>query len=153
MTAHAVVRIAGHVPADRGEPVGDYDQFVDSIGVNSAQRSQRKLAARRFLQRHPDIRAWMQRPTAARLGDLHRLEAWPFLTWLLIDGRVRADLELLLAKPGGVDLGHWWTIAHAERRRRRPPDRHPLGVERELDPAGPAPHGAGVVPLARQDDR
>jgi hypothetical protein len=44
MTEHAVVRVADREPAKRDEPLGDYDQFVDSIGVNSAQRSQRELA-------------------------------------------------------------------------------------------------------------
>lgn len=97
-----------------GDVGGDYAQFVDGIGVNSAQRSQRKLAARRFMGRHPDLDAWMRRPTADRLVDLHRLKAWPFLTWLFVDRRLQPDLELLLAKPGGVDLGLWWTIAHAD---------------------------------------
>ena len=48
MTEHAVLRVADQELAKRDEPLGDYDQFVDSIGVNSAQRSQREpLAARR----------------------------------------------------------------------------------------------------------
>ena len=67
MTALAVV---GEQPGDLS---GDYGHFVDSIGVNSAQRSQRKLAARRFIDRHGDPEAWMTRPTATRLIDLHRL--------------------------------------------------------------------------------
>ncbi len=92
--------------------LGDYEGFVDSLGVNSAQRSQRKLAARRFLERHGDVEGWMTRPTATRLIDLHRLKAWPWVTWLFIDGRVRPDLELLLAKPPGVDVGLWWTLAN-----------------------------------------
>ena len=46
-------------PAKREEPLGGYDQFVDSIGVNSAQRWQRELAGRRLLRRHPDITASM----------------------------------------------------------------------------------------------
>ena len=59
MTEHAVVRVADREPAKREEPLGGYDQFVDSIGVNSAQRWQRELAGRRLLRRHPDITAWM----------------------------------------------------------------------------------------------
>ena len=46
------------------------------------------------------------------LVDLHRHKGWPFLTWLLVDGRLQTDLELLLAKPGGVDIGTWWSLAH-----------------------------------------
>jgi hypothetical protein len=45
MTEHAVLRVADQEPAKRDEPLGDYDQFVDPIGVNSAQRSQRDAHA------------------------------------------------------------------------------------------------------------
>lgn len=96
-----------------GDLLADYEAFINAIAVNSAQRSQRRTAARQFLERHGDPQCWAdERPTAARLLDLHRLKAWPFLTWLIIDRRVRVDLELLLAKPGGVDLGVWWTLAN-----------------------------------------
>jgi integrase len=95
------------------DAVADYDAFVDAIGLNPAQRSQRRRAARRFLERHGDPQRWLdERPTPARLVDLHRLKAWPWLTWLIIDRRVTVDLELLLAKPGGVDIGIWWTLAN-----------------------------------------
>jgi hypothetical protein len=83
--------------------------------VTSAQRSQRKRAARLFTERHPNLDVWMARPTPARLLDLHRLRAWPWLTWLLVERRLRPDLELLLAKPGGVDVGQWWTVAHTDK--------------------------------------
>lgn len=102
------------VDGDRGgDPVGDYAHFVDSIGVSSGQGSQRKVAARRFLESHGDPHRWMSRPTPVRLVDLHRGKAWPWLTWMMIDRRLRPDLELLLAKPGGVDLGLWWTVANS----------------------------------------
>lgn len=107
MTAVAAIEVSR-----RGDLFGDYVDFVDSLGVNSAQRSQRKIAARRFLARHGNPDVWMQRPTPVRLVDLHRLKAWPWLTWLMIDRRVRPDLELLLAKPPGVDVGLWWTLAN-----------------------------------------
>ncbi|MFA5785666.1 MAG: site-specific integrase [Actinomycetota bacterium] len=105
MTALALI-------SDERGAVLDYERFVDSIAVNSAQRSQRKLAANRFMERHGDPAIWMTRPTATRLVDLHRLKAWPWLTWLFVDRRLRADLELLLAKPPGVDIGLWWTRAN-----------------------------------------
>lgn len=107
MTALAVVDTARS-----SDVFGEYEHFVDSININSAQRSQRKTAARRFLARHGDLDVWMTRPTPARLLDLHRLKAWPWLTWLMIDQRLRPDLELLLAKPPGVDVGLWWTLAN-----------------------------------------
>ena len=107
--------VAVHVSHEhqRGELLADYDAFVDAIGLNPAQRSQRRRAARRFLERHGDPQTWMNtRPTPARLIDVHRLKAWPWLTWLIIDRRVRVDLEVLLAKPPGVDIGLWWTLAN-----------------------------------------
>jgi len=107
MTALATVGTARH-----GDVLADYERFVDSAGFNSPQRSQRKIAARRFLERHGDLDAWMARPTPVRLLDLLRLKAWPWLTWLMIDRRLRPDLELLLAKPPEVDVGVWWTLAN-----------------------------------------
>ena len=93
--------------------LADYVAFVDAIGLNPEQRSQRRRAARRFLERHGDPQTWMNtRPTPARLVDLHRLKAWPWLTWLIIDRRVSVDLEVLLAKPSGIDIGLWWTLAN-----------------------------------------
>src|SRR5215216_3479446 len=94
--------------------LADYERFVDALDLDPRQRWQRRRAARLFLERHPDLAAWMTRPTSARLIDLHRLKAWPLFTWLVVDGRLQPDLELLLAKPGGVDLGTWWSIAHAD---------------------------------------
>jgi hypothetical protein len=46
------------------------------------------------------------------LADVHRLKAWPFFTWLVVDSRMRPNLELLLAKPPGVGVGVWWSIAN-----------------------------------------
>jgi hypothetical protein len=48
MTEHAVVRVVDRAPAKRDEPLGAYDQLVDSIGVNNARRSQREPAGRRL---------------------------------------------------------------------------------------------------------
>ena len=90
----------------------DYISFVDGLDVDVAQRSQRRCAARRFHERHRDVVVWMTRVTSARLADLHRLKAWPLLTWLFVERRVAPDLELMLAKPGGVDLGVWWSARH-----------------------------------------
>jgi integrase len=98
----------------RNDLLAGYERFVDDLAVNDKQRWERRRAARLFLGRHPDLTAWMTRPTSARLADLHRAKAWPLFTWLAVDGHLRPDLELLLAKPPGVDLGTWWSIAHAE---------------------------------------
>jgi hypothetical protein len=48
MTEHAVVRVVDRPPATRDEPLGAYDQVVDSIWVNGEERSQREPAGRRL---------------------------------------------------------------------------------------------------------
>jgi len=109
----AVTRTLNAVDPSR-DVLGDYERFVDSLDVTQSPRWQRHRAARGFLERYPDLDEWMRRPTNARLADLHRHKAWPLLTWLLVEGRLRADLELLLTKPAGVDLGMWWTDAQGD---------------------------------------
>lgn len=94
--------------------LGDYLAFVDGLDVDKGVRSSRRVAARRFLGRHRSLHAWMSRPTPARLADLHRHKAWPLLTWAAVDRRIHVDLELLLAKPAGVDVSLWWLVAHPD---------------------------------------
>jgi integrase len=109
------VMTAAAVSVQRGGSVdvaSAYDVFVDGLDIDSSNRWQRRRAARLFSERHGSVESWMRRPTSARLADLHRLKAWPFLTWLFLEGHVRPDLELLVAKPPGVDLGVWWTRAN-----------------------------------------
>jgi hypothetical protein len=55
----------------------------------------------------------MARPTPARLADLRRSSAWPFLTWCFVEGHLRPDLDLLLAKTPGA-LYAAWTARHPD---------------------------------------
>ncbi len=78
-TAHTLrLRVASDCWLD------DYLAFIDTLEVNSAQRSQRRYAGGRFVKRHGYVSLWMTRPTRARLADLPRLKAWPMLTWLFV---------------------------------------------------------------------
>ena len=81
-----------------------YERHVACLPINDGCRHVRRRATRRFLARHPDLRAWMTRPTPARLADLHRADAWPFVVWCFVGRHLRPDAELLLAKPGSVEL-------------------------------------------------
>lgn len=110
MTA-TVVLAADRVAVDL---LAAYARSVDRLAVTAGHRAQRRRSARLFLERHGDPAAWMTRPTAARVADLHRLKAWPFFTWLVLEGHLQPDLELLLAKPGGVDLPARWSAVHHE---------------------------------------
>ncbi len=56
---------------------------------------------------YPHLREWLSRPTPARLADLKRTGAWPFLSWCFAEGHLTPDLDLLLAKDPG-DLYRQW---------------------------------------------
>ena len=90
-----------------------YGLWVAALPIQPSVRRDRLWRATRFLTTHPDLAAWMGRPTRARLADLHRTKAWPFATWLFVTGRIRPDLELVAAKPGGVDLPAVWAAANS----------------------------------------
>ena len=94
------------------DPLSLYDHYVAGLDINSSCRHARRKGAREFLDRHPDLGAWMARPTPARLTDLHRSRAWPFLNWCFVAGHLRPDIEILLAKPGGVELASIWQASH-----------------------------------------
>jgi integrase len=95
-----------------------YAEHIATLQVTKPVRADRYRAALGFLGRHPDLAAWMARPTPQRLVDLHRAEAWPLLSWCFTHGWLRPDLELLLAKPGGVELPTVWAAQHPDQVRR-----------------------------------
>jgi integrase len=89
-----------------------YLAHVETLLIGSSSRATRRRGAKLLTERHPDLQAWMTRPVPARVAELHRLKAWPFVIWCAVTGRMQADVELLLAKPGGVDLASVWEAAH-----------------------------------------
>lgn len=89
-----------------------YDKDMARMPVTASAVDKRRQAAAEFLSHHPDLGAWMLRPTTARLVDLKRTRGWPFLSWCILTGRVDPDLELLLAKPAGVGLPTEWAGHH-----------------------------------------
>jgi integrase len=97
MTA-AVARVA--VEADHSLMAG-YVDHIRALSLSDRALRDRLRLARRFLELHPDLGTWIARPLPARLTDLRRFRAWPLITWAILVGRVRADLDLLLGK----DLG------------------------------------------------
>jgi integrase len=78
-----------------------YARFCHRLGLADRGLRDRLRLARLFLAEHPDLAAWMARPTRTRLADLRRVKAWPLLSWAALFGAVRVDLDLLAAK----DLG------------------------------------------------
>lgn len=91
-----------------------YDAFVGELGCGAQGKRLRRRAARRFLAAHPDVHGWMQRPTPARLVDLGRTGAWPFLSWCFVEGVVLVDVDLLGAKAKGGHFVLWTQHHHAD---------------------------------------
>jgi integrase len=81
--------------------IEEYAIFCHDLGVTDRALRDRLHLARAFLAQHPDLGAWLARPTRARLADLQRIRAWPLVSWAALTGRVQVDLDLLAVK----DLG------------------------------------------------
>jgi len=90
-----------------------YAEAVAQLPIGPDAKRQRRNAAQRLLDVHLRLTDWMSRPTPARLTDLKRTRAWSFLTWCFVEGHLRPDLDLLLAKLPG-DLYEGWTSRHAD---------------------------------------
>jgi hypothetical protein len=89
------------VPATKDDLLADYAAFVSGLELGADAHQLRNRCARRFLDVHPDLDAWMGRPLAARLTDLSRTQAWPFLCWAVLTRRVVPDLDLLVSRSQG----------------------------------------------------
>lgn len=90
-----------------------YAEAVEGLPIGPDARRIRRNAARRLLDLHPDLSLWLARPTPARVADLRRTGAWPFLCWCFVEGHLRPDLDLLVAKTPG-DLYADWAARHPE---------------------------------------
>lgn len=88
-------------PVNDGDLLADYGAFVAALELGASAHELRNRCARRFLGAHPDLDAWMARPLAARLTDLSRMHAWPFLCWAVLTHRVAPDLDLLVSRRQG----------------------------------------------------
>ncbi|MHB8345518.1 MAG: tyrosine-type recombinase/integrase [Ferrimicrobium sp.] len=92
--------------------LGEYLRHVAALPCTQPAKYLRRIAVQSFLDRFDDLGAWMQRPTRARLLDLDRTRAWPFITWCILEGRLRADLDLLASRTGGHLMA--WADRHRD---------------------------------------
>ena len=90
-----------------------YLKHVDELRIGADAKRVRRNAARALVDLHPDLHAWMLRSTPARLADLRRTKAWPFVSWFLVEGHLTPDLDFMLAKQQG-DLYATWAARHPE---------------------------------------
>jgi site-specific recombinase XerD len=91
----------------------DYTTHVAGLMINPDAKRIRRRNARVLTDAHPDLWAWLGRPTQARLADLGRSRAWPLICWAWVNGRLPIDLDLMLAKRQG-DLYAVWAAAHPQ---------------------------------------
>ena len=110
MSATAVATLEANGAAD---VLVDYARFVAGLSVGPNAKRHRRNAASDLLAAHPDLQAWMARPTVARVADLDRSHAWSFITWCFLEGILVPDLDLLLTKTPG-DLYIEWGQRHAD---------------------------------------
>ena len=91
----------------------EHAAFVATLACNAQAKGLRIRGAEQMLAAHPDLPAWMQRSTPARLADIRQSNGWLFLAWCFATGRLRPDLELLSSKGKG---GHYatWAALHAD---------------------------------------
>jgi integrase len=92
----------------------DYARFVAGLDIGPDAKRLRRNAAGLLVDAHPDLGAWMARPTGARLADLARTRAWSFITWCFVEGVLTPDLDLLLAKTPGDLYAEWGHRHHDE---------------------------------------
>jgi hypothetical protein len=90
-----------------------YADAVAQLPTNPDCKRLRRNAAKSLLSMHPQLSVWMSRPTWARLADVNRTGTWPFLTWCFVEGHLRPDVDLLLAKKPG-DLYKQWIVRNRE---------------------------------------
>ena len=117
MSAAAAGATAGSTsatsPMTAGALLVAYAAHVQDLAISPDNRRVRVLAAERLLAGHADLAGWMARPTPARLADLRRTGAWPFVTWCIVAGHLAPDLDLLLVKtPGGLYAA--WAARHPD---------------------------------------
>jgi len=91
-----------------------YARFVAGLPIGPDAKRLRRNAAGRLLDAHPDLGAWMRRPTPARVVDLGRTRAWSFVTWCFLEGVLVPDLDLLFAKTPGDLYAEWGQRHHGD---------------------------------------
>jgi site-specific recombinase XerD len=100
----ATTDAASNAPVDL---LAGYLDYVNGLDCAQQAKSLRQRGALRFLDRFGDLDAWMARPTAARLADTKRADAWPFVSWCFAIGRLHADVDLIAARGNGCHYSTW----------------------------------------------
>jgi len=78
--------------------LGDYLDYVASLGLGERAVRDRTRIAREFLSRNPNLPAWMALPAAQRAAELRSSQAWPLVCYAIGTDRIRLDVELAAVK-------------------------------------------------------
>jgi integrase len=108
-----VSAVAAPTPISTPSLEASYRRFVAAMTCGQQGKRLRIIGMERFLGGWPDLEQWMTRPTAVRLVDIRRADAWPFLTWCFANGHLRPDVDLLAARANGAHFTTW-TRLHGE---------------------------------------
>lgn len=84
-------------PAD-DDVLDAYAAFSGTLGLSASAVELRHRFATRFIAAHPDLDTWMAGPLPGRLVDLARIKAWPLISWMILTGRLEADIDLLVGR-------------------------------------------------------
>ena len=105
-----ITEVAVTVDTDPVDLIDAYAAAHHVLGGADAYQRLRLRAARRFLERHPDLDVWMSGPMPQRLADVSGSSSmWPLVTFALISTRAQADAEFLLTKGFGHSMRRWVT--------------------------------------------
>ena len=112
LTAAAPSSTMAHEPAWAALLAG-HAEYVAALPCREQAKRLRRRGGERLLTAFPEPAEWMTRPLAARLAEVRRFDAWPFLSWAFATGALVPDLELLAAKGRGTHFTTWARF-HAE---------------------------------------
>jgi hypothetical protein len=90
------------IRGDTGVLISEFAAYSSTLGLSASALELRLRLAQRFVGAHPDLGAWMSRTADARVTDLARIKAWPFVSWVILTSGVPTDIEFLLAKHAGA---------------------------------------------------
>jgi hypothetical protein len=93
--------------------LGDYLDYVASLGLGERAVRDRTRIAREFLSRNPNLPAWMALPAAQRAAELRSSQAWPLVCYAIGTDRIRLDVELAAVKQlTGLGRQPSWQARH-----------------------------------------
>lgn len=106
LTAAAPSSTFAHEPV-RTALLAGHAEYVAALPCGEQAKRLRRRGRERLLTAFPEPAEWMTRSVVARLAEVRRFDAWPFLSWAFATGALVPDLELLAAEGRGTHFTTW----------------------------------------------